>query len=66
MFVERIEGQIQLLRAIPFAAKFGGATGNLNAHYITFPDIDWISFSSILIWRGEGRKQGTEGEENLI
>eukprot|EP00026_Physarum_polycephalum_P008208 Phypoly_transcript_08287.p1 GENE.Phypoly_transcript_08287~~Phypoly_transcript_08287.p1 ORF type:complete len:327 (+),score=54.75 Phypoly_transcript_08287:65-982(+) len=46
VFVERIEGQIQLLRAIPFAAKFGGATGNLNAHYVTFPDIDWISFSN--------------------
>lgn len=46
VFVERLEGQIKLLQAIPFAAKFGGATGNLNAHYITYPDIDWILFSN--------------------
>lgn len=48
VFIERLEGQIELAKHIPFAAKFGGATGNLNAHYITYPDIDWISFASIL------------------
>lgn len=46
VFVERIEGQIDQLLNIPFAAKFGGATGNFNAHYIAFPKIDWVKFGN--------------------
>lgn len=46
VFVERLEGQIQLLSQIPFAAKFGGATGNFNAHYVAFPGHDWIRFGN--------------------
>lgn len=45
VFTERIEKQIQLLTPIPFSAKFGGATGNLNAHYVAYPEIDWNNFS---------------------
>ncbi|HEX4852326.1 MAG TPA: lyase family protein, partial [Puia sp.] len=41
VFVERLENQIELLIQIPFSAKFGGATGNLNAHYVAFPKKDW-------------------------
>jgi adenylosuccinate lyase len=41
VFVERLEGQIKLLRQIPYAAKFGGATGNFNAHYVAFKNHDW-------------------------
>jgi adenylosuccinate lyase len=41
VFVERIENQLHLLKNIPFNAKFGGATGNFNAHHIAFPEIDW-------------------------
>lgn len=41
VFVERLEGQIRLLSHIPHAAKFGGATGNFNAHNVAFPDMDW-------------------------
>ena len=41
VFVERLDNQIELLSAIPFAAKFGGATGNFNAHQIAFPKKDW-------------------------
>ncbi len=41
VFVERLDNQVKLLSAIPFAAKFGGATGNFNAHNITFPKKDW-------------------------
>ena len=41
VFVERIEDQVELLIQIPFSAKFGGATGNLNAHYAAFPKKDW-------------------------
>ncbi len=46
VFVERIEKQIQLLESIPFTAKFGGATGNFNAHHIAFPEINWIKFAN--------------------
>lgn len=41
VFVERLEGQIRLLSHIPHAAKFGGATGNFNAHNVAFPDMNW-------------------------
>ncbi len=44
VFVERIEEQMRLLFNIPFAAKFGGATGNYNAHKIAYPEIDWRAF----------------------
>lgn len=49
VFVERLENQILLLNQVPFAAKFGGATGNFNAHYAAFPDFDWNSFANRLI-----------------
>lgn len=45
VFVDRLKQQLKLLRAIPITAKFGGATGNLNAHYAAFPAIDWVSFA---------------------
>ncbi len=41
VFVERLEKQKQALQSIPHEGKFGGATGNLNAHYVTFPEFDW-------------------------
>lgn len=44
VFVERLEGQVNLLGQIPFAAKFGGATGNFNAHHVAFPKINWEKF----------------------
>lgn len=46
VFVERLENQLSLLRSLPIKAKFGGATGNLNAHKISFPNIDWIGFAT--------------------
>jgi len=49
VFTERLRKQLELLKAIPYCGKFGGATGNLNAHYITYPDIDWHAFSSRLL-----------------
>ena len=49
VFVERLEGQIRLLSHIPFAAKFGGATGNFNAHHVAFGDIDWEQFGNDLV-----------------
>ncbi|MGC6469942.1 MAG: adenylosuccinate lyase [Flavobacteriales bacterium] len=46
VFIERLERQMGLLNTIPFSAKFGGATGNFNAHHIAYPEIDWVSFSN--------------------
>jgi adenylosuccinate lyase len=45
VFVERIENQKSVLISIPYAAKFGGATGNFNAHFVAYPNIDWKSFA---------------------
>lgn len=44
VFVVRLENQIHVLSQVPFAAKFGGATGNFNAHHVAFPEIDWKTF----------------------
>ena len=46
VFVERIENQVELLIQIPFTAKFGGATGNFNAHIVAFPKKDWIKLGN--------------------
>ncbi|MDR2358960.1 MAG: adenylosuccinate lyase [Prevotellaceae bacterium] len=45
VFIERLQKQKSLLEALPFAAKFGGATGNFNAHHAAFPAIDWKKFA---------------------
>jgi adenylosuccinate lyase len=49
VFVDRLREQMKLLEAVPFAAKFGGATGNFNAHHAAYPDIDWIAFGNRLV-----------------
>ncbi|MBK8492047.1 MAG: adenylosuccinate lyase [Saprospirales bacterium] len=46
VFTARLREQLQQLKSIPHKAKFGGATGNLNAHYIAYPDIDWHVFAN--------------------
>ncbi len=46
VFVERIENQIQLFSYVPFAAKFGGATGNFNAHNVAYPKYNWVKFAN--------------------
>lgn len=45
VFVSRLEAQFELLSSIPDAAKFGGATGNFNAHLVAYPEIDWQTFA---------------------
>lgn len=45
VFHERLQHQLALLKAVPFAAKFGGATGNMNAHLVAFPEQDWKAFA---------------------
>lgn len=49
VFVERIETQLEQLKAIPYHAKFGGATGNFNAHHVAFGKTDWVEFSNKLL-----------------
>ena len=49
VFVERLEEQMRLLFNIPFAAKFGGATGNYNAHHVAYPQIDWRKFGGAFV-----------------
>ena len=49
VYVERLKQQFDLLNDIPSAAKFGGATGNYNAHQVAYPSIDWKSFGSAFV-----------------
>ncbi|MBV6656038.1 MAG: adenylosuccinate lyase, partial [Mameliella sp.] len=49
VFTARIEEQLQQLERIPFKAKFGGATGNFNAHYVAYPDVDWHAFGATFV-----------------
>ena len=57
VFVERLENQMTLLKMIPFAAKFGGATGNFNAHNVAFPKTDWKKFANHFVDKTLGLKR---------
>ncbi len=46
VFVERLEKQRDMLQTVPYPAKFGGATGNFNAHSVAYPEVDWVSFAN--------------------
>jgi adenylosuccinate lyase len=46
VFSERIKNQLKALKQVPFSGKFGGATGNFNAHHVAYPEIDWINFGN--------------------
>jgi len=46
VFVERLENQLSLLNHVPYSCKFGGATGNFNAHTVAYPKINWIKFGN--------------------
>lgn len=49
VFTERLQKQLEQLQAIPFSAKFGGATGNFNAHHVAYPNLDWVSFANAFV-----------------
>lgn len=49
VYIERLKKQTALLHLIPFSAKFGGATGNLNAHKVAYPQIDWEEFANSFV-----------------
>jgi len=57
VFVERLEIQLATLIAIPNAAKFGGATGNFNAHQIAYPTINWVDFANHFVQHTLGLKR---------
>lgn len=59
VFVYRLERQLQMLKACPITAKFGGATGNYNAHHVAYPDYDWRAFGNRFV----AEKLGLEREE---
>ena len=59
VFVERVEVQSELLKTIPYSAKFGGATGNFNAHHVAYPDVDWVLFADKFL----GDKLGLERQK---
>lgn len=54
VFVVRIKAQLAQLNAVPYSAKFGGATGNLNAHHVAYPQIDWLGFANRFVNEGLG------------
>jgi adenylosuccinate lyase len=54
VFVVRLKTQLQQLQAVPYSAKFGGATGNLNAHQIAYPSINWLDFANNFVNKSLG------------
>ncbi len=59
VFVYRLERQLAMLKACPITAKFGGATGNYNAHHVAYPQYDWKQFGNRFV----AEKLGLEREE---
>jgi adenylosuccinate lyase len=57
VFIERLDVQLEQLEEIPIPAKFGGATGNMNAHVLTYPEIDWFSFGEQFVGEVLGLKR---------
>jgi adenylosuccinate lyase len=66
VFAYRLGKQWETLRVIPFIAKFGGATGNLNAHVVAYPNVDWVKFANMFVGEmlGLERAQKTTQIEN--
>jgi len=59
VYVYRLEEQLRALRDTPLTAKFGGATGNFNAHHVAYPNIDWVQFANVFV----SEKLGLEREQ---
>lgn len=57
VFVYRLEQQLALLKAVPISAKFGGATGNFNAHHVAYPEYDWRAFGNKFVSEVLGLKR---------
>jgi adenylosuccinate lyase len=59
VFVERLERQVELMHTIPYSCKFGGATGNFNAHNVSYPNTDWVRFANDFC----GKKLGLQRQQ---
>jgi len=59
VFVERLEKQLAELKRIPYAAKFGGATGNFNAHHVAYGSVDWVDFANDFVNNKLGLSRST-------
>ncbi len=59
VFIYRLENQLDTLRQIPFFAKFGGATGNFNAHVVAYPATDWLAFGEHFVEKTLGLKRAS-------
>ncbi len=57
VFACRLKEQMGMLRTLPYTAKFGGATGNFNAHHVAYPDIDWVEFGNDFVNNTLGLKR---------
>lgn len=57
VFVERLDEQLTRMEEIPYSAKFGGATGNFNAHAVAYPTIDWAHFANLFLAEKLGLKR---------
>ncbi len=57
VFVERLRGQLDLLGQVSYSAKFGGATGNFNAHHVAYPQVDWVGFANRFVDEKLGLKR---------
>ncbi|MBF8963147.1 adenylosuccinate lyase [Pontibacter sp. FD36] len=57
VFAERLEAQLQQVRQVPFSAKFGGATGNFNAHHVAYPDVNWPAFGNRFVQEALGLRR---------
>ena len=57
VFVERLQSQLKQLKSIEYSAKFGGATGNFNAHHIAYPEINWMGFADTFVEKTLGLKR---------
>ncbi len=57
VFVERLKAQLKQLKGIEYSAKFGGATGNFNAHHIAYPEINWMGFADTFVDKTLGLKR---------
>ena len=57
VFTERLEIQLDQLKKIDFSAKFGGATGNFNAHFVAYPDVNWVEFANNFVNQTLGLKR---------
>ncbi|MDO6389221.1 adenylosuccinate lyase [Pontibacter sp. BT731] len=57
VFAERLEAQMDQVRQVPFSAKFGGATGNFNAHHVAYPDVNWPEFGNRFVQEALGLRR---------